>query len=351
MPKRPCGILVTPDNKTILCGDKFGDVYSLPLIPGEYIHVEEPEKPTQERTYNPTATNLTVHTQRNRKALEEQMKRKGEASNAREPLKFEHQLLLGHVSMLTDMQIGTVTVDGKARHHVITSDRDEHIRVSRGPPQAHIIERFCMGHTEFISFIRVLPKSNLLVSGGGDDWLGVWDWTSGKLISKHRLREGEGANVAVSGIWSVPGGIGGEEEVVCVAFEGTDLIYYMGAKDLQNPLPEYQSVSMGAPVLDVASTSKGELIVSLDTKEVSTTQSISVLHQANLQTKDKLRLRPFRASSGGGAMVVPPGLSKDVLKDANAVEVPVTDRRALDAMLYSVEKLRKRGDEDGLEED
>ena len=30
MPKRPCAIQISPDNTTIICGDKFGDVYSLP---------------------------------------------------------------------------------------------------------------------------------------------------------------------------------------------------------------------------------------------------------------------------------------------------------------------------------
>jgi tRNA (guanine-N(7)-)-methyltransferase subunit TRM82 len=28
MPKRPCALEVLPDNDTIICGDKFGDVYS-----------------------------------------------------------------------------------------------------------------------------------------------------------------------------------------------------------------------------------------------------------------------------------------------------------------------------------
>ncbi|KAG9924666.1 hypothetical protein KCU98_g21591, partial [Aureobasidium melanogenum] len=45
MPKRPCAVLVTPDNKTILCGDKFGDVYSLPLFPSASVdQVEDSSK-------------------------------------------------------------------------------------------------------------------------------------------------------------------------------------------------------------------------------------------------------------------------------------------------------------------
>lgn len=54
---------------------------------------------------------------------------------------FEHKLLLGHVSMLTD--IALVVLNG--RNYIITADRDEHIRISRGIPQSHIIEGFCLG--------------------------------------------------------------------------------------------------------------------------------------------------------------------------------------------------------------
>lgn len=49
--------------------------------------------------------------------------------------------IVGHVSMVTDM---VLTPDDK---YVITSDRDEHIRVSRYP-NGYNIETFCLGHTE-----------------------------------------------------------------------------------------------------------------------------------------------------------------------------------------------------------
>ena len=35
MPKRPCAIALTADDSQILSADKFGDVYSLPLLPIE----------------------------------------------------------------------------------------------------------------------------------------------------------------------------------------------------------------------------------------------------------------------------------------------------------------------------
>lgn len=195
MPKRPSAIDITPDNKTILCGDKFGDVYAIPLLPTP----EELEAPSltpapredTPKIFVPSATTLTVHTGRNRKALEDQ-KKSAQQAKTKEPLKFAHELLLGHVSMLTDLSLITLSkaIDGESRPrgYILTSDRDEHIRISRGQPQAHIIEGFCLGHDEFVS--RLCPLSDeLLVSGGGDDHLIIWSWAHQKLLQKIDLRD------------------------------------------------------------------------------------------------------------------------------------------------------------------
>lgn len=165
----------------------------------------------------PSATTLTVHSGRNRKTLEEQLKQKAKGpAKSKEPMRFEHELLLGHVSMLTDVTYANV--DG--RSYIITADRDEHIRISRGQPQAHIIEGFCFGHEAFVSRLRLTP-SGLLVSGGGDDDLFVWDWQTCSLKERLTIRDLafghlQGRNVvpidlectsykvAVSGIWSLP---------------------------------------------------------------------------------------------------------------------------------------------------
>ena len=93
--------------------------------------------------------------------------------------------MLGHVSMLTDL---TLVASG-TRNYIITADKDEHIRVSRDIPQTHVIEGFCLGHTDFISRLCV-PKErpDLLISGGGDDELFIWEWESGRLVSKEDLK-------------------------------------------------------------------------------------------------------------------------------------------------------------------
>lgn len=204
MPKRPSALALTPDGQKILCGDKFGDAYSLPLLPGEYVkHVET-------KQYHPSATPLTVHTKRNLESLEQQKRQVGNDKGAEEKtsLNFEHQAILGHVSILTDLVSVAVPGDSPAdrpRNYILTADRDEHIRVSRGVPQAHVIEQYCLGHTSVISKLCVpswAPK--VLVSGGGDGVLLVWNWIEGEILQKVALDDAiQTQDVMVRGIWEV----------------------------------------------------------------------------------------------------------------------------------------------------
>lgn len=191
MPKRPCAVAITTDDKIIICADKFGDVYSLPLIPlqtdAPIEAISEKEDDTASTMLKPfvsAASDLTIHTARNRKALQNQLRQNQKPSEKTEP-KFEHKLLLGHVSMLTDLAV----VVRKSRSYIITADRDEHIRISRGIPQAHIIENYCLGHENFITRLCVpISYPNILLSGGGDDEIYVWDIFSGHLLCKSDLR-------------------------------------------------------------------------------------------------------------------------------------------------------------------
>jgi hypothetical protein len=184
--------VISPDDKSIYSADKFGDVYSLPLIPTAEDHKDfqaRTKKTIEPKTFVPSATETTVHTRANLRSLESQLQQaqKGKAlTKPKEPLDFPHELLLGHVSLLTDLVVTTIKPNEsteKPRTYLLTSDRDEHIRISRGPPQAYVIEGFCLGHREFINKL-CLAEPGLLVSGGGDDELLVWDWLSQKLINR-----------------------------------------------------------------------------------------------------------------------------------------------------------------------
>uniref|UniRef100_A0A8C6FLF8 WD repeat domain 4 n=1 Tax=Moschus moschiferus TaxID=68415 RepID=A0A8C6FLF8_MOSMO len=86
------------------------------------------------------------------------------------------RLELGHLSMLLDV---AVSPDDR---FVLTADRDEKIRVSWAAAP-HSIESFCLGHTEFVSRIFVVPNHpELLLSSSGDRTLRLWEYRSGREL-------------------------------------------------------------------------------------------------------------------------------------------------------------------------
>ena len=200
---------ISPDNKAIIVADKFGDVYAVPLDPVYTLsglatslsvkHYRDPLKPA--------ANAHTVHSKINLRSLEMQHRAlerrdKGtlvESPKPEEPA-FEYTLVLGHVSMLTDVLVR----EYEGRNYILTSDRDEHIRVSRYLPQNYVIEAFCLGHKEFVNCLTVpQTRPGILISGGGDEELFVWHWPTGALLSKaavlsHAQRVSDVQHIAVS---------------------------------------------------------------------------------------------------------------------------------------------------------
>lgn len=358
MPKRPCAVQILPDNAAVLIADKFGDVYSLPLIPSEEEEdaaAAQGSTPQPEVAWKPSANNLTVHSQRNLKVLEAQAKQKN-FTPRKEPLKFKHELLLGHVSMLTDMKYITTEEGGKKRGHIITADRDEHIRISRGPPQAHIIEGYCLGHTEFVSKICQVGETNLLVSGGGDGWLGVWDWPAQKLRKKvdmlYHVRETPGhektEQIVVSGIWSVAidaaGGMDMEDGII-VACEKVNALYVFPLSHLK------------ADFSDAAGTGSGEPNVTtmvfegcpLDLVEVA--ESVIVSIDMRDEGKESNRIQTFwlrkRGKSNHSTSLVEveeqDGFDLKGLNQHRGPEKDVTSKD-IDGLLYGLADMRKRRD-------
>ena len=88
--------------------------------------------------------------------------------------KQDKEPLLGHVSMVNSVVL--------TPNHVITADRDAHIRISRYP-EGYIIDQFCLGHLKFVTDIELLDD-DLLLSGGGDDYLLLWDYKKGKELKR-----------------------------------------------------------------------------------------------------------------------------------------------------------------------
>lgn len=81
---------------------------------------------------------------------------------------------LGHVSMITD------AILSPSQQHIITADRDEHIRVSRwGPKRAGwVIERFLLGSKSFVGSIAQVQEQTLISSDGGK-YLRTWNLKTG----------------------------------------------------------------------------------------------------------------------------------------------------------------------------
>jgi tRNA (guanine-N(7)-)-methyltransferase subunit TRM82 len=190
MPKRLCAIALTKSQNTILAGDKFGDVYALPLFPSSQLDIMSTPKPqlALPKPFKLSASELTVHTKGNREALRQQQLQRASASKKEEPT-FEHRLILGHVSLLTGLLVG-IDASNSRGEYILTSDRDEHIRVSRGIPQAHVINNYCLGHTEFVSKLCMIPnRPEYLISGGGEPSLWIYDWLTGGVIAEIGLEK------------------------------------------------------------------------------------------------------------------------------------------------------------------
>jgi tRNA (guanine-N(7)-)-methyltransferase subunit TRM82 len=188
MPKRLCAVALTKSQTTIIVGDKFGDVYALPLHPSMVTVAATSSKPDldKKRLLQPSASELTVHTRGNRHALKQQQAQRNSGPTKQAPT-FEHHLILGHVSVLTDLAIGS-DKSKNDREYILTADRDEHIRVSRGVPQAHIINNYCFGHTTFVSRLCIpADHPQYLISGGGEPSLIIYDWLQGTIIASATL--------------------------------------------------------------------------------------------------------------------------------------------------------------------
>ena len=375
LPKRPSAITFTPDSASLLCGDKFGDVYAL------FVDETDRREPARKKARTSrngvtAATNLTVHTKGNLQALEHQRKLAARASekagtddNLTKDDSPTSEPILGHVSMLTD--IAAPRVNSPANGHssdlahgfrdfILTADRDEHIRVSRGLPQSHVVEGFCLGHERFVSKM-CLPRADLLVSGGGDDFLCLWDWQQSRLLAKVDLRHyftiqnasESQERISVSGLWSCSTDAGSTS--FCCACEGVPRLLHVQLKKeayLTVPLDIIPTVVplKGNPIGVVFlpnSQQEGRLVACLD--NIHEPNSTCDLRQSE---NIGLRLQAYVASDHDGLL----SFNKEDNEFAQQLDAQCTPQVTVEdvqiscaqmsSLLYGTEKLRKRGGED-----
>ncbi|KAK7887548.1 tRNA (guanine-N(7)-)-methyltransferase non-catalytic subunit trm82 [Exophiala xenobiotica] len=394
MPKRICAIVLTPDEKNILVGDKFGDVYLLPLHPsGDWVP-RTLDKDGQDTLYTPSATELTVHTKGNLEALKQQRERKISQPTKEGP-NFELKLLLGHVSLLTDVAIAEVQDGLKRKQYILTADRDEHIRISRGISQAHIIEGYCLGHREFVTKLCIPPwDAEFLVAGSGEPSLKVYHWRTGRLIDEELftgdvrqdisrvldLNAGERSldRLAVSNIWPIHYTVGGKSpysrhppHLLLVAIEGLPILLSYSLAD-QGQLRHHQTVVLGGNALDVAiGPALWEIVVSVDTvhkpgsvkdvrpeatPESSFFETFELFSDASEATNGEAQPQEGRESAlrwerSSLAMLLNnavPGIESVELAQGDPSHSNSTNS-ALGEQLYSLENLRKRKGQPALD--
>lgn len=278
-PKRPSAITTSSDGKNVLLGDKFGDVYSIPID-----------------------------------------------SEASKQINAETEPILGHVSMLTDLTVGT----HEGKEYVITVDRDEHIRISHYP-QGYVIKSFLFGHKEFVSNV-IVPKfaETTLISGGGDDFLYSWDWVQAKQNNIFDIREvvqpyltklhlapskfqneaGDLQEICVSQIVPLE-----KTKQIAVLVEATKVLVILNL-DHENQLTLDKVIEFENTIVAITSSDE-KLIVSLEAEE-------KLLKYVNLESKE-----------------IESSESLDKISENSTVEIKTKDEIF---PLYTTFQLRKRGE-------
>ncbi|TQV97370.1 hypothetical protein V2A60_000013 [Cordyceps javanica] len=350
MPKRPSAIALSPDSQVIVA-DKFGDVYAIPLIKSAepYTPAQTPSG-AQKGFSKPAATVLTVHSKGNRAALaaqQRQLEKPASSSGADGSVRaegpdFEHALLLGHVSMLTGLLLGE---DEQRRRYIVTSDRDEHIRVSRFTPQAHVIHGYCLGHREFVGAMTIpSTRAGLLVSGGGDEDLFLWDWVKGELLSRTNILtpvkevDPQASRVAVSKLLALeyPCEQGTQTHVIAICEDISAIFTWQLLHD--NVLTKPGIIQLPGKPLDIAASttdSTASLAIALHIPEGFDDAAAQSLHIIHLMIDD------------GRLAVDTIGPVNDAAQEATEQDVAESDIRTL---FYTIEHLRKQ-QTSGLEED
>lgn len=125
--------------------------------------------------------------------------------------------ILGHFSMILDILLTTDSKyviechwNGKQRKNnfwksnfcrfIVTSDRDEKIRITHYP-RTEIIETYCLGHLEFVSSIETITSNTtepLLLSVSGDKTLRLWNCVTGTELVRSQL-QAPGIKMIVNG--------------------------------------------------------------------------------------------------------------------------------------------------------
>lgn len=164
------------------------------------------------------------------------------------------QCIVGRLSMVLDMVIG------EEDSFMAVSDRDEKIQVSCFP-NCYNIRAFCLGHSQFVTSLALLPgPPQLLVSGSGDGTVRTWCPETGRQLHRFDISDGPvgGREPAVKRIAPQP-----FQTTLACLLDGVAEVVLLSWRGAEAGWSRLQSLAVPCPPDDVAFDEDGQLWVLL----------------------------------------------------------------------------------------
>jgi tRNA (guanine-N(7)-)-methyltransferase subunit TRM82 len=191
-----------------------------------------------------------------------------------------------------------------------------------------------------VSKLCLVPGTDLLVSGGGDDWIGIWDWPNYSLktsinIKQHLSKyltatpEDKDPQIAVSGIWAVPIQNRPSGYAVVIACEKVPALLVLTPSNADNNSMQVTMVEQqlqGMYPLDFTFVGQ-HMLVSIDAR--------------SSEQKRVLALQ-LAANDDGSIAASRDEAHESTLKQLNDLSGIEEDPKSLDNLLYNVKNLKKR---------
>lgn len=170
------------------------------------------------------------------------------------PQKEEASLILGHVSIITDMQMSP---SGRL---LVTADRDEKIRLSRYP-NCYNIESFLLSHRGFVSRISFSQCGRFLCSAGSDGLLLLWSVEEACCLAEANFRTlVNSADALVNGLHWI-------DDKLLLTFEGLSKTAVFRVDTNDPSLTPAQDFECGAAVRGSFAVGKSVLLLTEHEKE------------------------------------------------------------------------------------
>lgn len=159
----------------------------------------------------------------------------------------QENLLLGHCASI----ITSFTFSNDKRY-IITSDRDEKIRISNFP-KANLIANYCLGHKKYV-YITCITPNDILLSGDGEGKIIIWNIDSGDIINEYEFNMlfNEDDIHPINRLLFV------EPNLICITLLKYFLLYYSCSTlyfftiESDNQLKLYKTIKYSKSIIDIS---------------------------------------------------------------------------------------------------